>query len=212
MKTHCLTLAGGLILAGLCASCLNLKPDANRTRFYLLSTIRPADIESAPASGRDELPLAIHRVAIPSYLNAPWIMVRQGGNELAYSDFDQWAEPVGDGVIRATAQNLALLLQTSDISIQPRILPDESRYSITVELLQFELSMEGGVRTEANWRITNPGAGFQKSGRFSHSRPCEYNPEDYTAAVAALSANLADLCREIAGALSPETGLRTTQP
>jgi uncharacterized protein len=100
------TLVASLLGLGACAS--------TPSRFYVLNTL-PAS-ETVPATAAERGPvIGVGPITLPKYLDRPQIVTRASRNQLALGEFDRWAEPLQDNVLRVLAQNLMLLIPTDHI-------------------------------------------------------------------------------------------------
>jgi uncharacterized lipoprotein YmbA len=97
------------IVAMLAAGCAHTAP----TRFYTLSATAPsgalARAEAGPA-------VVIAPVHVAAYLDRPQIVIRLNESEVQLGEFDQWAEPLSDGISRVLAENLSRLLPSDRVS------------------------------------------------------------------------------------------------
>lgn len=188
---------GTLLLA---TGCLSLQPSPDRTRFFVLSPM-PEASERFAAEPRDGSALiGLGPVALPDYIDRRELVTRIGPNRLRVSTDERWGEPLEANVKRVLYENLAALLGTQAIVVHPwstRLTPD---YRIEVEILRFESDDDGRSYLEARWLL-------RKGGDHAHALRRETRLEreadsgDTEAAVAALSALLGDLSRELASAL-----------
>ncbi len=171
-----------------------------RSRFYLLSPLETADPQIKPLEGERCLSIGIGPIRIPDYLDRPQIVTRGGANEIVLAEFDRWAEPVKENLIRTLAKNLSALLCTDTIAFFPWRGGIPIDYRIEMEVLRLEGSLGGNVSLEAWWVIFN-GDGkkmlFSKKSDITEAA----GGEDYRSLVAAKSRALGRLCRDIASAI-----------
>ena len=92
---------GGAGLTG----CVDLRPKGDPSRIFVLTTLP----EPAAGEGNGMPPgvtVGIRAVRLPAYLQQDRVAVRRGENEIVYSDYDRWAEPLERGLMRTFAANL----------------------------------------------------------------------------------------------------------
>ena len=186
----------GLALTG----CLNLKPVADPTRFYVLSPVPGAASGTIVSHG--PLALGLGRVEIPAYLLDSRIALRPGAHEINYSEPHRWAERLDKGVQRVLGANLSALLGSDQV-----VLSAWQRGEVTAEIYlsvqRFECDERGRVVLEARWRIASPGG--EKTLRADHAFIARQGPvlrADPEGAVGELSQALADLSRQIAATVT----------
>ena len=189
-------LATALILTVLCAltACSILKPQPDRSRFYVLT----ATIEAPgrPAAD-DEMILGIGPIKLPDYLERSQLVTRVGANQVVFSDFERWAEPLERNFGRVLRENLSRLLNTEKIISLPAFLPLAVQYEVPLEVLHFESDDKGVVELSARWAIRNPTD--RKALCMTESRITETASANKTeAVVATLSRAVGKLGEEIA--------------
>lgn len=144
-----------LILTVVCAltACSVLKPQPDRSRFYVLT----ATIEApGPPAADDELILGIGPIKLPDYLERSQLVTRVGENQVVFSQFERWAEPIELNFGRVLGENLSRLLNTEKIISLPAFVPLSLQYEVPLEILQFESDDKGVVELAARWAIRNP--------------------------------------------------------
>jgi uncharacterized lipoprotein YmbA len=155
--------------------------------------------------------IGMRPVEVPSYLDRRQIMVRTGRNELAISEFNQWAEPLKENIARAVAQNLESLTCADVVNAPPAWRSRPVDYRLQVRVNRLEGSLGGQAVLDAEWSLVEAGDGRTVAGR--RSRFATPVPgKDYASLVFAHSELVADLSREMALAVAalPEalSGLR----
>ena len=145
-----LPVAGLLCLAA--AGCLNLKPSADPTRYFLLTSIASDGQPQPPDAARNRFSLGIAPVTVPAYLAKPWMVVRASDTEIRYSDFNKWGEYLDNGIQRTLAENLGQLLGTDRVSLDSwkRATVDAE---LRVAVRRFDVTPDGQVVLEADWEI-----------------------------------------------------------
>jgi uncharacterized protein len=141
--------------------------------------------------------IGIGPVKLPEYVNRPQIVNRTSPNELTFSSFDLWAEPLTDSVPRMLAENISRLICTKEVVLfpwRPSLTPE---YRVEVELLQLDGALGSTVSLEAWWSV-----GYAKTRvtrKAIYSEPAA--GKGYDTLVQAHSRAIAALSRDIAGAL-----------
>jgi uncharacterized protein len=127
-------------------------------------------------------------------------MMRVEPNRFELFEYDRWAEPLDENFTRVVMQNLSVLLRTDRIVAFPWPRDKRPCYRVEIQVLRFEPNSARDAELTARWTVvdvnSNEAAGFKES-RFA--RPAKEKSID--ASVAALSETVADLSREIAGAV-----------
>jgi len=107
-----------VLLLSLClalSGCLNLDPQADPTRFYLLS----ASNEAGVSQDEEGLSIGFKRVDVPSYLKNRKIVVRLDSDEIRYSEIHRWGEDLETGISRTLATNLTAKNGVQQVSVVP---------------------------------------------------------------------------------------------
>jgi uncharacterized lipoprotein YmbA len=190
----------GCLGAALAATVLTVAGCASSPapRLYVLTPLaEPGNpLPGDPAVG-------VGPVALAPHLDRPQI-VRRRGNELFPAELDRWGEPLADGVARVLAEDLARLLASDKIWVypwRPAVRPD---FEVTVEVLRCDAGEDGDVVLAARFAIFGGGEAVLVR-RFERREPAvaeDGGAIGPAAAVEALSRVLAELGREIAGALA----------
>lgn len=182
--------------AVLLAGCVNLQPVADPTRHYVLaSTARPV----RAASGECTTTLVLGPVTLPAHLENARIAVRVGANEIRYSEYHRWAEPLRESVVRVLREELAAA--DADACVLPfgPGTPSTFDRQWIVEITRFDFTAENRARLSANWRLVDRSdRGIVSTGAFNVDREFEASPGDFTAGVTALNALLTELAAELA--------------
>jgi uncharacterized lipoprotein YmbA len=186
-----------LVMAVSGCSLLQAQPD--RSRFYLLAPVQEAATDN-PATPLASLTIGLGPIRFPDYLQRTEIVRRIGENRLQFSELDRWAEPLEANFARVLSRSLRLLLHTDEIAIHPWIVSFQADYQVPVEVLRFELEADGAAHLVARWVLKDrSGKKLLRAKESNFAVPASARGTD--AAVAALSATVGDLGREIAGAI-----------
>ncbi len=196
-----LKLTPAVVLAAMLSACVNLTPVADPTRFYVL-TVDPAKEPLAEPAKRS-LPVFVAPVDTPAYLDHPRLVVRKQGNELAYAEFYQWAEPVRDGLTRCLREHLAAWLGVREVHPLGRRWPSGDYLEVQASVSRFEATQTGRAVLAVRWRIVQA-----KNGAVLQAQQTEVIREipgagtDPGGTVLALSEAVGVWSRKVAEALS----------
>ncbi len=191
---------GLMAFSPLLLSCAGSQP----TRFYTLAPIAEA---SAPATSvAAPRTVGVGPVGLPRYLDRPQIVSRDGPYRLRLADFDNWAEPLENSIPRVLARNLKTLLATEDVLVLPQRRQERVDATVEVEILRFDFEPGNEAVLTARWAIFREDSLAEPvidtvTIREPIAAGVGLEQPDYEAAVAALSATLGELSRQIAAAL-----------
>jgi uncharacterized lipoprotein YmbA len=194
--THCSSTPwlASLLLVGILAGCATSPP----SKFYLLTPLPGADAPHSATSRADHPALGVGPIKLLAYLDRSEIVTRSGSNSLKIADFDRWGEPVSDNFMRVLALNLAMLVNTNQISLAPwpRYAPVD--YQVVVEADRFDVGTDNKAVLVARWHILNGGEEGKvlRSGSTVITEPT--GMDEYADVAAAMSRSVAQLAREIA--------------
>jgi hypothetical protein len=170
------------------------------SRFYILSPLEAEEAQNQLAPGERCLAIGIGPLELPAYLDRPQIVTRLSNNELNLAEFDKWAEPLRDNLIRVLAENISSLLCTEPITVFPWKSYTRIDYQVAVEIIQMDGKLGGKTSMTARWSILE---GEDKNPlwlkRSSYIESVDGS--GYTAFVAAQSRLVDALSREIAETL-----------
>jgi uncharacterized protein len=182
-------LVASLLGLGACAS--------TPSRFYILNTL-PAS-ETGPAAAARGPVVGVGPITFPKYLDRPQILSRAGRNQLALGEFDRWAEPLQENVSRVLAENLALLIPTDQVLLNPWPGSATLDYQVQVDVRQFDGWLGGESTLLARWSLLDRAEHELVSQKAHLQVPT--GARDYDAMVGALNQLLETLSRDIATAI-----------
>lgn len=178
------------LAAMLAAAC---GPTAN-ARFYTLTSTATAD--GAPAAG---YAVAVGPVTIPGSVDQPQFVVQVAENRVAIQEFERWASPLDEGIARAVAGDLAVLLGTTQVATVPLPPGFAPAYQTAIDVQRFESKPGSGVLVDAVWVVRKSTGGDTRMGRTVASETA--GGEDFDALAAAHSRALAKVSGDIATAI-----------
>lgn len=143
-KNHCTKLLSKLVLISLLcftSSCINLEPQPDCTRYYVLraKSNQPCENRYTTCSVQEnkQWVLGVWPVSIPPYLDKRGIAVKVSPTELNYSEWNRWAEPVEKGFSRVLTEDLRLRLPEFNIISYTRSLTEIKDYELYTTLTEF---------------------------------------------------------------------------
>lgn len=179
---------------------LGLACSSPPTRFYLLSSV-PGEAAEQGATQRGPLVLAVGPVSIPSYVDRPQIVTRDGPNAAAISDFDQWAGSLQDMTSRVLAEDLASRLPGDRVLPFPGAGDVSFDYRVAVNVSRFDVDPQGAAAITSSWQIFAPGGGKALLAGETNARSAGAG-SSYDERVAALSRAIGVLSDDVARALA----------
>jgi hypothetical protein len=183
---HCTLLSIAALILGACASA--------PTHYYTLV---------APDYARDVAPavpflIEVSPVGIPSQVDVPQLVVRQGDGRIAVLDSERWAAPLNDELRAALSADLVRTLGTQDVGGLARP-PGKQVLRVRVEVRRFESVPAQYALIDANWNLEF--ADKSTDARlFCHSHLRESIGSDYVSVVRGHQQAIAALAAQIAGA------------
>jgi uncharacterized lipoprotein YmbA len=188
--------APGVAVVCLLAGCSILAPQADPSRYYVLTPVAAA----SAGGGARPLALGFGPVTLPGYLVRPEVVRRDGESKLVLSKIYFWGEPLERNVRSVVAENLRRLLGPVEIVQYPWFATVAIDYEIPIDVLRFEADEHGTVSLDARWAIRRRGT--KPLARSSESHITQPAADASTeSVVAAMSEALGALSREIAAGL-----------
>jgi uncharacterized lipoprotein YmbA len=166
------------------------------SRFYSLSSTATAD--GAPVTAAR---VAVGPVAIPASVDQPEFVVQVAANRVQVDEFNRWVSPLSDGIARAVAGDLVVLLGTPDVASAElaNFMPD---YRVTIDVQRFESVQAQAATLVAVWTVRKTAGGEIRSGRTVAHEPVQ--GQGYEALAAAHSQALEKMSADIAAAIRAE--------
>lgn len=166
------------------------------SRFYSLSSTSTAD-GSPPTAAT----IMVGPVTIPAAVDQPEFVVQVSANRVDVDEFNRWVAPLGDGIARAVAGDLVVLLGTPQVATQQlaNFTPD---YRVTIDVQQFESIQGNAAVIQAVWTVRRTSNGETRSGRTDAREPVQ--GQGYDALAAAHSQAIARVSADIAAAIRVE--------
>jgi hypothetical protein len=170
------------------------------SKFYTLNSPQTFERVGQVASEGRKFSVTIDPVEIPDYLDRPQIVVRNGQNEIAVSEYDRWAGSLQDDIARVLAENLSVVLGGNQVSVFPSRPGLQSDYRIKVYITRFDILPDDTVSMRAQWTILGKDGVIALMMRESNLNE-RTEGRSYSDKVAAMSRTLESLSREIASGI-----------
>ena len=190
-----------VLLLGLClalSGCINLDPQADPTRFYLLS----ASNEAGVSEDGEGLSIGLKRVDVPSFLINRKIVVRLDSDEIRYSEIHRWGEDLETAISRTLATNLTAKNGIQQVSVVPWQDNSVHDVEIKVKILRFDGADDGNVTLRALWEIQDPSTGNNLVTGDTNVNRSGWNGRNYGRLASLMSDTLASLTNELSEAIS----------
>lgn len=168
------------------------------TRHYVLNPVIVAPSSGNPGPA-GPLVVGVGPVNLPAYLDRPQLVTRRTPDAIEIEEFDQWGEPLRDGITRVVAVNLARLLPGGRVVSFPWRGTEEIRYQVILDIVQMDGPAGGSVALEARWRVLDA-AGREAAARVSRLSEEAGDGSTATAISRALGALSYEIARELKGA------------
>jgi uncharacterized lipoprotein YmbA len=168
------------------------------SQFYTLDSAAMTD--SAPSAS---YAVMVEPVAIPASIDRPEFVVQVAPNRVDVDEFNRWAEPLNDGIRRAVAGDLAVLLGTPDVATAELANLDPA-YRVSIEVQRFESTKGQTVLVEALWTVYKTADGKSRSGRTLAREAVQ--GDGFDALAAGHSRAIAQVSGDIAAAIRADAG------
>ena len=177
-----------------------------QARFYSLRSLKDKEITKFEAPALKEAVIGLGPLELPAYLSRPQIVTRRGDNELELAEFNRWAEPLEDAILRVVAQNLMLIFPETKVLLYPWGYYEPLNYQVAVEIISIDAVLQNEVQLCINWSALN--AEDKKVFLTKNSTyNIKVNKSNYNGMIEALNQGLYDFSLEIAKAIAAEAGL-----
>jgi len=138
---------------------------------------------------------------LPAYLDRPHIVTRATEHRLELSEFNRWAEPLKESMLRVLAVNLSNELETTRVFVFPRrrpVVPIE--FTVEINVARFDGRLGGEVVLVARWILLG------KEEQLISTKVSIIKEQaaggDYDSLIKAQNRTLKELSKEIAQAIS----------
>jgi uncharacterized lipoprotein YmbA len=156
---------------------------------------------TARTQGSGGTVVLVRRVEVPAYLAKTNLVTMRGGIEVQYAATERWAEPLDQGLSRAVAEDLSRNSRIRAYAFSPGAPPVDHRYDVWIRLERFEGNDHGEVVLRARWSISGADSSVPITARTVDIRRSGWRVDDYPGLVRLLSDGVAEMSRQIAGAI-----------
>lgn len=138
-------------------------------------------------------------VTIPETVDRPQIVTRVGDGQVAVNEFARWAQPLSSDIGRVIAGDLAVLLDSPQISVYDATHDPLGVWHVRIDVMRFESVPGRDVTVDVQWVVRAPGKGRLVTGRSVAHEPV--SEPGFAPLVAAHNRALASVSRDIAAAV-----------
>lgn len=171
------------------------------SRFYqLASTARPTDASATRYA------VLVGPVTIPAAVDRPQFVVQVAPNRVEIDEFNRWVAPLGDGIARVVAGDLAAELGTPDVAVAP-LVSFVPTHRVTIDVQRFDSVAGEAVVIEAVWTVRATAKGAPVRAGRTNVREAVEGP-GFDALAAAHSRALARVSADVAAAIRASDGAR----
>jgi len=163
------------------------------SRFYTLDSTATPDGTPAAYTA-----VMVGPVSVPASVDEQEFVVQVAANRVEVDEFNRWAAPLSDGIARAVAGDLVVLLGTPNVAASP-MANFNPAYSVTIDVQRFESTRNEGVLLDAVWTVQKTAGGATRSGRTVAREAAQ--GDSFDALAAAHSRALARMSADIATAI-----------
>jgi uncharacterized lipoprotein YmbA len=147
-----------LLLGLACVSamaCVKVGPEPVQPwRLFSLTPLAEPEAEPAASTrspGPVQSAIRVGPVHLAGYLDQDQIVTRISPNRFTLSDDNRWAEPLEDNIGHVLVQNLSVLLQNDQVSLNRWPGPRRPSYQLEIDVLSFETDSAGRAQLMARW-------------------------------------------------------------
>ena len=162
-----------LCLIVLLCACVTHQAD----HFYILN----AQPQTAGAARSAPLTQVTIRMALPSLVDRPEMVVNTSAEGIAVFEHERWAAPLADLMTQTLARNIEQ--RRSDLLVANR--GSDARIKIVIDVVQMTVRRGQQASMEAHWRIIGARAGTEAVGGDVFTAPL--GEQDFAAVAQALS-------------------------
>ena len=181
-----------LAIAVLLVGCAGTPP----SRYYQMDAGPP------PTAAVTDGPVVfVDRAVVAGYADRSPIVVRQGVAEVAFAEFDAWAEPLANQITTVVADALGNHYGRANVIVTPTRRDREPAFRVGIEVLRFEIGADDSALLDARWTLLEgPAERFAAAGRERlTARPAD--PASFDAKAASLALTLVQLADAMAVAI-----------
>jgi len=142
---------------------------------------------------------------VPAVVDRQQMAIRTGPNQVFIDENERWASPLKENIARVIAEDLSMLLGTSQVTIYPQSPSAGASYRVIIDILRFDMELGKAATLDSLWMV-NPASAppAQKEAPPRRVRTTLTEPVQggrHADLVAAQSRALGKLSAEIAAAI-----------
>ena len=202
MNTMNLNIFNDVKRIALCAIMLTISACSTTppARFYTLH-INPADVQKREsAKPETSLRIGVGPLNLPRYLDRLQIVTRDEQDQLVLAEFDQWAEPLSDAMVREVTQGLSRAFNHHAFYAYPWNAFGAMDYRIVINIMQFDGQLGDHLETDVRWVVID-----EKTNKTIVEAQAQWqltmDAADYASVNRAMNASVTKMVEEIAGRL-----------
>jgi uncharacterized lipoprotein YmbA len=194
MKIRSLLLAAILCVSG----CLGKTPPST---FYLLETV--PEIQTTQLPVLDEAAIGLGPIEFPEYASRPQIVIRNKEVQIGMNEFRRWAAPIDAHFSQVLSEDLSWFLKGRKVLLFPWRNEEKPTKAVRVKVLQFEGNMDRYATLTVDWELYSTISEhviYEERQRWV--MPLSDDKDYYHAYILAMSENVAQLAKRIAGKIA----------
>lgn len=164
-------------------------------RLYIIEPM----VRSTHTQVDESLTVTVGPITLPGHLDHKGIMTHDQRYRVNLAEFDRWAEPLDDNIVRVMCENLSLLIPSEQVIAYPLHTALDVDYSVRIRIIEFGSNPDGQVVLKAAWMIHDSADNPVNVSRTRFSTP--RRGDDVVALVEAMSVAIEQLSRDIAAGL-----------
>lgn len=143
-----------LALAGLSLACLSLAGCAlGRSPIATTWVLDPVAVQASSQARAEAGALSVEKVRVPDWLDRAQFVVRGNDGRLEFDDRARWGEPLGRGLQRVIAENLASLLTDRRVIAAPAPPRDAIAVRLSLDFVEAARQSDGVFRVTVRWEF-----------------------------------------------------------
>ncbi len=171
------------------------------SRFYIMSSLHGEKVGKQDFPLKEGAAIGIGPVTLSDYLDRPHIVVRDINNRISISDFDRWASSLDENITDVLVEDLEVLLITDRVYTYPWTPSVKLDYSVTVNVIRFDGTLDGDIDLRAQWIIFREGEKKVMVTRIFNVSE-KITGRDHGSMVSAMNRALSKLSLDIANSLN----------
>jgi uncharacterized lipoprotein YmbA len=194
------------------AGCFSLSRDAPAPRHWVLGPNVSAGAEAATEVTPSAL-IGMRTPRLSDYLASPFVVFRQGANEVGFSRFDLWGEGLAQAIGRSVAAHMGTVDPSLSVVFAPWSRETRPDHVVELQIAHFEGvvpegpgASRGEAHLLAHWEIFRPLDGVRVARGTTEVRESDWPVDDVARLLALLEGGLATLAKDLVDALEAAGG------